>query len=111
MSNLSNSALSSGFALLWRRQGILWWLFALNFGCALLGTVPGFLRLKHALGHSLMGQPLTDRFDLAMLEELFRLPDVGLGRFTTTSFLFAFVFLVFMMFVTGGILETYRQDR
>ncbi len=107
----NNSPLSSGFALLWRRQGVLWWIFVVNFFCGLLGSLPGFLRLKRGLGHSLMGQPLTDRFDLAMLEELFRLPNVSLGRYTTTSYLFAFVFFVFMLFVTGGVLETYRGDR
>ena len=111
MSNQPKGTLSAGFGLLWRRQSVLWWIFAVNFACGLLGTVPGFLRLKRALGHSLMGQPLTTRFDLGMLLELFRLPDVSLGRYTTNSFLFAFVFFVFMLFVTGGVLETYRQDR
>src|SRR5271166_5075894 len=100
MAKQENSPLSSGFALLWRRQGVLWWIFGVNFFCGLLGTLPGLLRLRRALGHSLMGQPLTDRFDLAMLQELFRLPNVSLMRFSTTSYLFAFVFFVFVLFVT-----------
>jgi hypothetical protein len=111
MADKRTGPLSSGFALLWRRQGVLWWIFVVNFFCGLMGTLPGLLRLRHALGHSLMGQPLTDRFDLGMLAELFRLPGVSLIRFTTTSYLFAFVFFVFVLFVTGGVLETYRQDR
>jgi len=105
------NAFSSGFSLLWRRQGVLWWIFVVNLVCGALGTVPAFVRLSRSLGHSLAGQPLTNRFDLGMLAELFRLPDVSLERFTTTSFLFAFVFFVFMLFVTGGVLETYRDDR
>ena len=109
--NNNDKPFSSGFALLWRRQGVLWWIFAVNLVCGALGTVPGFLRLKHALGHSLAGQPLTNRFDLGMLAELFRLPDVTLVRYTTNSYLFAFVFFLFMLFVTGGILESYRADR
>ncbi len=102
---------SAGFGLLWRRQGVLWWIFAVNLVCGALGTVPGLLRLHHALGHSLAGQPLTNRFDIAMFVELIRLPDVELMRFTTASYLFAFVFFVFMLFVTGGVLETFRDDR
>jgi hypothetical protein len=111
MADDNKGALSSGFALLWRRQGVLWWIFAVNLVCGALGTAPGFLRLRHALGYSLAGQPLTNRFDLGMLTELFRLPDVSLVRYTTNSYLFAFVFFLFMLFVTGGILESYRADR
>jgi hypothetical protein len=104
-------ALSAGFSLLWRRQGILWWIFVVNLVCGALGTVPATLALHRSLEHSFAGQPLTHRFDLGMLIELFRLPDVSLWRFSTSSYLFAFVFFVFMLFVTGGILETYRADR
>ncbi len=111
MTNNHKGAIAAGFRLLWRRQRVLWWIFVVNVICGGLGTVPGFLRLRHALGHNLASQPLTNRFDLGMLEELFRLPDVSLGRFTTTSYLFAFVFFLFMLFVTGGVLETYREDR
>ncbi len=32
-------------------------------------------------------------------------------RSSTASYLFAFLFFLFMLFVSGGILETYRQDR
>ena len=111
MTSRNENPFSSGFSLLWRRQGVLWWIFVVNLFCGMLGTAPGFLRLHHALGHSLAGQPLIDRFDLGMFAELFRLPDVELMRFTTTSYLFAFVFFVFMLFVTGGVLETYRGGR
>ena len=57
------------------------------------------------------GQPLSRGFDLGMFIELLRLPNVNLMRSTTSSYLFAFVFFLFMLFVSGGILETYRQDR
>jgi len=111
MTSQEKGALAGGFGLLWRRQGIFWWIFAVNLVCGMLGTLPGLLRLHHALGNNLAGLPLTGRFDLGMLNELFRLPDVSLGRFTTPSFLFAIVFFLFMLFVTGGVLETYRDDR
>src|SRR5579871_1076895 len=105
------SPFAGGFALLWRRQGVLWWIFVVNLICAALGTLPGFLRLHNTLAHSLAAQPLTDRFDLGMFVELIRLPNVELMRFTTTSYVFAFLFFVFLLFVTGGVLETYRDGR
>jgi hypothetical protein len=111
MTHDQKGATGAGFRLLWRRQGVLWWIFVVNLICGALGTVPAMLALHRALEHSLAGQPLTHRFDLGMLAELFRLPDVSLWRFSTNSYLFAFVFMVFMLFVTGGVLETYRADR
>jgi hypothetical protein len=103
--------MAAGFSLLWRRQGVLWWVFVVNFVCGALGSLPATLRLVHALHHTLAGRKLSDGFDLGMLVELMRLPDVNILRYSTTSYLFALVFFVFMLFVTGGILETYRLDR
>jgi hypothetical protein len=102
---------TTGCRLLWRRQGILWWVFAVNFVCGALGTAPAIRQLGRVLHHSLAGEPLSKGFDLGMFVELMRLPSVNLMRSTASSYLFAFVFFVFLLFVSGGILETYRQDR
>jgi hypothetical protein len=111
MSNDRQSAFSSGFALLWRRQRVLWWIFAVNFVCGLFGALPGFMAVRRAVGHSLAARELTHRFDLGMFVELLRAPDTHIWRYNTASFLFAAVFFVFMLFVTGGVLETYLEDR
>lgn len=111
MANTQKGLVSEGFSLLWRRQGVLWWLFVVNIVCGALGTVGAMLALNRALGHSLAGQQLTNGFELGMFAELFRVPQVSLIRASTGSYLFAFVFFLFMLFVTGGILECYRQDR
>ena len=57
------------------------------------------------------GATLSKGFDLGMFVELIRLPDVRLMSNYTSSYVFAFVFFVFMLFVSGGILETYHLDR
>lgn len=111
MADNEKAPIGAGFSLLWRRQGVLWWLFVVNFLCGAMGAAPAVRTLRRALGHSLAGHPLSKGFDLGMFIELFRLPEVSLMRSLTTSYLFAFVFFLFMLFVTGGILETYRQDR
>jgi hypothetical protein len=82
-----------------------------NFVCGALGTIPAMLALHRTLAHSLAGQPLSKGFDVGMFVELLRLPNVSLMHSSTTSYIFAFVFFLFMLFVSGGILETYHQDR
>jgi len=110
MTDEQEGAMAAGFRLLWRRQGVLWWVFVVNLVCGLLGALPATVAVADALGHSLAGRELTHRFDLGILAGLFQLPEVSLFRFAISSFLFALVFFVFMIFVSGGILETYRQD-
>ena len=111
MAEEPKNALAAGFGLLWRRQGALWWIFVVNLVCGGLGTAPAMLQLHNALSHNLAGQKLTRGFDMGVFAELFRLPHVDIMREATGSYVFTFVFFVFMLFVTGGILETYRQDR
>ena len=102
---------AAGASLVWRRRGILWWVFAINIALGALGTLPAARQLHHALHHSLAGEQLFKGFDLGMFYELTRVPEVSLLRFTSPSFLFAGLFAVFMLFVSGGILEVYRRDR
>ncbi|MGB8888961.1 MAG: hypothetical protein WCC87_19690 [Candidatus Korobacteraceae bacterium] len=111
MADNEKGVVAAGFSLLWRRQGILWWVFVVNFVCGALGTIPALLTLSRALSHSLAGQPLSKGFDVGMFVELIRLPNVRLMSNYTTSYIFAFLFLLFMLFASGGILETYRLDR
>ncbi len=111
MTDGHESVLAAGFRLLWRQQRVLWWIFAVNLMCGLFGAMPGFLRLRSALAHNLAGRRLTDGFDLGMFLELVRLPEINIFRSAATSFLFAFVFLAFMLFIMGGVLATYGDDR
>ncbi len=111
MADEQKGAVAAGFGLMWRRQRVLWWVFVVNFVCGGLGAVPALMTLSHALGHSLAGQKLTNGFDLGMVDELMRLPNVNLMRSSATVYIMAFLFLLFMFFVTGGILECYREDR
>ena len=40
MADNEKGVVAAGFGLLWRRQGILWWVFVVNFVCGGLGTLP-----------------------------------------------------------------------
>ena len=55
-------AASAGASVLWRHQGILWGLFAVNLVLGGLGTLGAARTLHAALGHSLAGESLVKRF-------------------------------------------------
>jgi hypothetical protein len=111
MADQQKGPVAAGFSLMWRRQGILWWVFVVNFVCGALGAFPAASQLNQALHHSFAGEPLSKGFDLGMFVELIRLPSVHIMHSANSSYLFAFLFFLFMLFVSGGILEVYRQDR
>jgi hypothetical protein len=111
MANDDRGLLAAGASLVWRRRSILWWVFAVNIGLGAMGTLPAARQLNRALKHSLAGDQLFKGFDLGMFYELLRVPEVNPLRFTTSSYAFAALFAVFMLFISGGILEVYRQDR
>jgi hypothetical protein len=111
VANAKQGLVAAGASLVWRRRSILWWVFAVNAVLGAMGTLPAALQLNRALHHTLAGEQLVSGFDLGMFYELQRLPEVNLFRFTTSSYVFAFLFALFMLFVSGGIFEVYCQDR
>jgi hypothetical protein len=103
--------LSQGARRVWRYQRALWWFFAVNFILAVFGTAPMATRLGQVADHSLYSQRLYQTFDIAAFLELAGNPDVALWSKFPGSLLFSLIFFVFALFLTGGILETYRADR
>jgi hypothetical protein len=101
---------AAGASLVCHRPSVLWWVFGVNIALGALGTLPAARQLKHALGHSLAGEQLFKGFDLGMFYELLRAPDVKLLQSATSSYLFAGLFALFMLFISGGVLQDYRQD-
>ena len=41
MADEQKGVVAAGFRLLWRRQGVLWWVFVVNFVCGGLGSSAG----------------------------------------------------------------------
>lgn len=111
MADDSKGLVAAGASLVWRRQRVLWWVFAVNFILSALGTAPTRNQLQQVLGHSLAGQPLTKGFDLGMFFELVRVPESNLFASHGASLHMGILFFLFMLFVTGGILTVYREDR
>ena len=62
--------LGEGARIVWRRQRVLWWAFAVNLLLALLGTIPTAAALGKILDRSLASGALVDRFDVPTFAEL-----------------------------------------
>lgn len=99
-----------GAAMVFRRQRILWWLFAVNFILAFFSIHGAVPRIGAIMDHSMAAQRLVNRFDLGALAELSLQPGVSPLEFSAGERAYSLVFLVFMVFVTGGILDVYRRD-
>ncbi len=103
--------LSEGARRVWRHQRVLWWFFVVNLVLAGLGTLPLASRVGQVANHSLASERLYRGFDVPTFLALANNPDVGLSANMAGSMLFALFFFFFALFLTGGILETYRANR
>jgi hypothetical protein len=94
----------------WRCQRIVWWIFAINFLLSFLATVPLSTRIGRVTNHSLFARRLAHGFDVGAYSELLTTPDVALGSGMAESAVSVLVFVVFMLFLTGGILASYENE-
>ena len=111
MADENKGLVAAGASLVWRRQRVLWWMYAVNLVLGLLGAAGAHSQLEKLLKFSLAGEGLTKGFDFGMFLELVARPEANLMRSAGSSFLFACLFPLFMIFATGGILAVYREDR
>ena len=111
MADDNKGLVAAGAALVWRRQRVLWWVYAVNLALGLLATAGARTQLDRLLKYSLAGESLTKGFNLGMFFELVNVPSANLMRSMGSSLLLALLFPLFILFVTGGILTVYRDDR
>lgn len=110
MDRENSGAFLGGAGLVWRRQRVLWCIFAVNLILAFF-SVRGLVgRTGDVLNHSLAASRLVHGFDVSALGELALQPGVSPLDVSTTALAYSVVFFVFILFITGGILEVYRRD-
>jgi hypothetical protein len=102
--------LTEGLRRVWKRQRLVWWLFLVNLVLAWLASGPFTSRVGQVTDHSLHAQRLVGGFDLGAHSELAANPDVAFGARSSESSPAVFVFFVFALFLTGGILVTYSNE-
>jgi hypothetical protein len=111
MGSAKQSALAVGARLLRRHHRLLWWLFALNFVFAVAGTAPFSSSLRSTLDFSLAASDLYRRTDVFLLIELLRKPGLSPRGAVGGAMLLGILYAVVVLFLAGGILESYYTDR
>jgi hypothetical protein len=101
---------ASGAGLVWRWQRILWWIFIVNLVLAHFAARGLVERVNSTLAHSLASQRLVNGFDLTAVMDLAAQPDSPLQAPGPAEFHYSIIFVIFMIFSTGGILATYLFD-
>jgi hypothetical protein len=107
MADGNRSTFFSGAGLVWKWQRLVWWLFAVCLIFGFYSTQEMTERASARLNHSTAAQRLVHGFDVSAIINLTQLPDSPLEIQGHTMVHFSILFVVFMVFVTGGILAAY----
>ncbi len=107
---MTNGIVSGGLGLLWRRQSVLWWLFAVNLVMGFLASVPARVQLGF-LDHTLAADALYHHFDITRFVEVLMKPEVNASVALSGSLGLALAYFLLALFLTGGVLEVYYTDR
>jgi hypothetical protein len=110
MADQQGGYVGSGFSLVWRRQRVLWWVYIINLVLGIFATVPVASDFGRVMNHSLYSAGLYHRFDVMVLAELLRRRGISTETYATGSLFMGVLFLIFMLFLTGGILQAYVSD-
>lgn len=102
---------SESARLLLRHQRIVWWLFFVGLVLAWLGSIPARATMGFVLNHSMAASKLVNGFDVSTFAELVTMPEVPLPALISAAVAPSVIWVVFLLFVMGGILSVYREDR
>jgi len=111
MSNDKPKVFWAGAGIVWRRQRVLWLVFAVSLFLSYIGVRGLVARVRPALDHSSDAAPrLYHHFDVSAIAELTSLPEQPLTVTSPPYMLTSLLFAIFMLFATGGVLAAYRRD-
>lgn len=102
---------TNGARLVRRHLRIVVWIFVVNLILAWFASGPVRTTISPILDHSLASRRMVDEFDLGAWIELIREPSVPLRSFAAGSLHFSMIFVLYMIFINGGVLTVYREDR
>ena len=102
---------TNGARLVRRHLRIVVWIFVVNLILAWFASGPVRTTISPILDHSLSSRRMVHEFDLGAWIELIREPSVPLRSFAAGSLHFSMIFVLYMIFINGGVLTVYREDR
>jgi hypothetical protein len=100
-----------GFFLVWRHQRLVWWIFFVNLVLGFLASLAPGAVLHSVLDKSLYAEEMSKHFDATVFLELLTKPEVSTFPWMTGSLAVGVIFLFYMLFISGGVLAIYHQDR
>lgn len=106
-----NGSVRSAAGLLWRHQRLVWWIFLVNLVLAWFASLSMRTALSAVLGRSLMSSRFVSGFDLPALGLLFGQPEVRPSPLAMPMLGAAVIMLVYLLFIDGGIVSVYLEDR
>jgi hypothetical protein len=103
--NFIRSFLKS-WRIAWHSRKVIGWMYVLILLSALLATLPARALLKSKAGHSLMIEDLVQGFNYTFLNDFMNAYGAGLAPVLQSSLWSLLLFVVLLLFFTGGILST-----
>jgi hypothetical protein len=101
----------AGAALVWRHQRVLWLVYIANLLLAFVGTRAAVDRTGEILNHSLAADRLVHGFSLGAYYELKLHSNLPFSAWRPMMIYSSILFVLFMLFATGGVLAAYYEDR
>jgi hypothetical protein len=99
-----------GAWLVMHHQQILWWAFSVNLILSLLGSAPIITMFSPALSNSIASGEISGTINVFRLGELLMKPEISLPAGIAGTISIQIVFFIFMLFLTGGTLVSFRGD-
>src|SRR6266568_1570423 len=106
-----NGTTRSAAGLVWGHQRLVWWVFVMNLVLAWLASLPARVTLSAVLDHSLESARLVTGFDVTSFALLMERPDVSMKAAMPTAVGAVLVFLVYLLFIDGGVVAVFLEDR
>ncbi len=106
-----NGIVSDSWRVMWRHRRLIYWVFLVSLVFAWISSRGINREISRVLDTSIASQDLVHGFDLSRFVELTKSPEVNFTDSAPIAVTLSFVFLVYMLFLTGGILQVYREDR
>lgn len=100
-----------GFLLVWRHQRVVWWIFFVNLVLGSLASIAPGAVLHSVVDKSLYAEEMSKHFDATVFLELLSKPEVSTLPWMTGSLAAGLIFLFYTLFISGGVLGIYHQDR
>ncbi len=101
----------SAAGLVWGHQRLVWWVFAVNLVLAWLASLPARVTLSAVLDHSLESARMVTGFDITAFALMLERPDVSMKAAAPTAVGAVVVFLVYLLFIDGGVMAVFLDDR